>query len=363
MHRIVIGTDGSQHATTALRWAVEEAALHGATVEAVLAWSFLDQHRADGSNAFDADYGEDDAQAALSAWVTEAVGPGAAVEQRAVCEVPAQALLERGDDADLLVLGARGTGGFEGLLVGSVSDRVVQLARRPVAVVHAPGPVRGGRVVVGVDGSTQALSALRWAGNEARARDAVLDVVHAWRLHLRSAPPMASVLPDASTLEQSGRELLDAAVADPSLAGIAVQPHLVHGNPAGPLLELARGAGLVLIGSRGLGRVTGGAARLRQPPAAAPLTLSPRCGQLRPPCCDPRTPQPAGASLGLRRPRRRRTVTPPGGGHATPHRLKPVLPEHEARALGRPPNWAAAALAFTVLALLVVLLFVYACTP
>jgi hypothetical protein len=40
-----------------------------------------------------------------------------------------------------------------------------------------------------------------------------------------------------------------------------------------------------------------------------------------------------------------------------------VLPEHEARALGRTPNWAAAALAFTVLAVLVVLLLVYACTP
>jgi nucleotide-binding universal stress UspA family protein len=257
MERIIVGTDGSEHAAEALRWAVEEAAVHGATVEAVLAWNHLDQHRPDRSEDFDPDYREDDARAALSAWVTEALGSGAAVEQRTVADVPVRALLEVGDDADLLVVGARGTGGFEGLLLGSVSDRIVQFARHPVAVVRAPGPVRGGRVVVGVDGSTQALGALRWAGAEARAREAPLDVVHAWRLPRMAAPPVAAVLPDASALEQSGREVLDAAVADPSLAGVEVHPHLVHGNPAAPLLELARDAALVVVGSRGLGRVTG----------------------------------------------------------------------------------------------------------
>jgi nucleotide-binding universal stress UspA family protein len=257
MERIVIGTDGSEHATEALRWAVEEAAVHGATVEAVLAWNFLDQHQRDRSGEFDADYGEDDARAALSAWVTDALGPGASVEQRTVADLPVRALLEVGDDADLLVVGARGTGGFEGLLVGSVSDRIVQFARHPVAVVRAPGPVRGGRVVVGVDGSTQALGALRWAGAEARAREAGLDVVHAWRLPTMAAPPVAAVLPDVSALERSAQEVLDAAVADPSLAGLDVRPHLVHGDAARPLLERTEGAGLVVVGTRGLGRVTG----------------------------------------------------------------------------------------------------------
>lgn len=257
MDRVVIGTDGSAHATGALRWAVEEAAVHGATVEAVLAWNFLDQHQPDRSGTFDADYGEDDARAALSAWVTEAVGADVKVEQRTVADLPVRALLEVGDGADLLVVGARGTGGFDGLLVGSVSDRIVQFARHPVAVVRAPGPVRGGRVVVGVDGSTQALSALRWAGAEARAREAALDVVHAWRLPTMAAPPVAAVLADTSTLEQSGRALLDTAMADPSLAGVEVRPHLVHGGAAGPLLERAEGAGLVVVGTRGLGRVTG----------------------------------------------------------------------------------------------------------
>jgi hypothetical protein len=52
-----------------------------------------------------------------------------------------------------------------------------------------------------------------------------------------------------------------------------------------------------------------------------------------------------------------------GGGSLPHHYAHPVLPEQEARALGRPPSWAAAALAFTVLAVFVVLLFVYACTP
>ena len=48
MEKIVVGTDGSASAAVALRWAAEEAELHGAALEAVLAWSYLDQHHPDG---------------------------------------------------------------------------------------------------------------------------------------------------------------------------------------------------------------------------------------------------------------------------------------------------------------------------
>ena len=152
MTKIVVGTDGSLYATTAMRWAAEEAELHRSTLEAVLAWSYLDQHHPDHSDAFDAGYTEENARAALSAWVKETLGADAIVHQRVIGDLPVQALLEASDAADLLVLGARGTGGFEGLLLGSVSERVAQLATRPVAVVRAKAPVQGGRVVVGVDG-------------------------------------------------------------------------------------------------------------------------------------------------------------------------------------------------------------------
>ena len=255
--RVVVGTDGSESAAVATRWAVEEAELHRATIEVVLVWSYLDQHHVDHSQRFDPDYTEASARATLASWVDEALGPDAAVEQRAVCDLAPRALVEASDTADLLVLGARGTGGFEGLLLGSVSERVAQHATRPVAVVRAAAPVLGGRVVVGVDGSARSLGALRWAAAEAQAREAVLDVVHAWRLPMMTTPPGMAIVPDLSTIEGVGREVLDAALADPALSGLHTRPHLTNRSPAAALMSLADGAGLVVVGTRGLGRVTG----------------------------------------------------------------------------------------------------------
>jgi nucleotide-binding universal stress UspA family protein len=255
--KIVVGTDGSEHATTALRWAVEEAELHAADVEAVLAWSFLDQHHPDRADRFDNDYDEDAARAALAAWVTDALGPDATIAQRVVLDLPVRAVLEVGDAADLIVLGARGTGGFKGLLLGSVSERVVQLANRPVAVLRDPAPVRGSRVVAGIDGSARSLDALRWAAAEARARDADLHVVHAWQLPMMTAPPVHAVISGVNALADIGRDVLDNAAADPALAGLRVDTHLTNGGPARALLERADGAGLLVVGTRGLGRVTG----------------------------------------------------------------------------------------------------------
>lgn len=256
MTKIVVGTDGSANATTAMRWAAQEAEIHGATLEVVLVWSYLDQHHPDRADRFDNTYNADSARATLAAWVTEALGPDAIAEQRVICDLAVRGLLEASDAAELLVLGARGTGGFAGLLLGSVSERVAQLATRPVAVVRDPAPVRGGRVVVGIDGSSRSRTALRWAAGEARARDAELDIVHAWRLPLTTTPE-APMLIDYAGLEDAGRAVLDDALADPALADVRVRPHFVHESPARAVLERADGAGLVVAGTRGLGRVSG----------------------------------------------------------------------------------------------------------
>ena len=260
IEKIVVGMDGSEAAASALRWAKDEAALHGADLEALVAWDFLNQRHADGSEGFDPAYGESDARAALGAWVAAAVtdpAEAAAVGLRAVCDLPAPALLDAGETADLLVVGARGAGGFEGLLVGSVADRVTQLATRPVCVVRLRSPVRGGRVVVGFDGSARSLSALRWAAAEAAARDADLDVVHAWQLPQMTAPPVTAVVPDVAMMEEAGRSVLAAALDDPALAAGRVHPHLTSGSPGHALMEHAARASLVVVGSRGHGRVLG----------------------------------------------------------------------------------------------------------
>lgn len=256
-NRIVVGTDGSRNANDAVRWATEEAAVHGATVEVLLAWSYIDQHHPDRSDTFDPGYGDDAARATLAAWVEEAIGPGAEVEQRVVCDTAAGALVDATHTADLVVVGARGAGGFDRLLLGSVSDRVTQHARGPVAVVREPAPVGGGRVVVGVDGSAQSRATLRWAAVEARARGAELDVVHAWRLPMFSGPPGSTVMADLAALEDAGRAVLDEALADPAIDGVTVRRHLTREPPARALIEVAGGAGLVVVGSRGHGRLAG----------------------------------------------------------------------------------------------------------
>jgi nucleotide-binding universal stress UspA family protein len=258
LNDIVIGIDGSEGGATALRWGVEEAALHGTKATVLLAWSFLDQHHLDPrSTAFEPGYDEADARAALASWVRTILGDEIEVDLDVVCDLAAHALLERAEHADLVVVGARGAGGFEGLLVGSVTDRLTERATGPIAVVRKVAPVRGARVVVGIDGSARSLAALRWAAAEAKARDADLDVVHAWHLPAMTAGPWVTVAPNPDEFAGWAHEVLDRALQDPALVGVRATGHTTSGAAAGVLLDRAEGAGLVVVGSRGHGAVAG----------------------------------------------------------------------------------------------------------
>ena len=141
---VVVGVDGSEGALRALRWAGEEARLRGARLRAVCVWSYLDQ----AGEPFDPTYGEDDARRMLDEAVAAAGldAGGVDVERRTVCDLPARGLLDSAADADLLVVGARGLGGFRGLLLGSVSQQAAQHAPCPVAIVPAEPP--GGETAV-----------------------------------------------------------------------------------------------------------------------------------------------------------------------------------------------------------------------
>lgn len=143
MGLIVVGVDASESSRRALAWALREGALRGEPVEVLAAWSFLDQTPLTGRE-FTPDFDQAAADAALSALV-EAVQSadstlvGVEVRLTAACDLPAHALLLACDRADLLVVGARGVGGFEGLLLGSVSQQVVQHSTVPVVVVRGDG--------------------------------------------------------------------------------------------------------------------------------------------------------------------------------------------------------------------------------
>lgn len=279
MKRIVVGVDGSTTAAAALRWAVAEADLHGAVVVAVLAWDYLNQHHAEGEDRFDPSYGSDKALETLHATL-QAVGPSRPVEEQVILDRPARALLEAGRGADLLVVGARGLGGFKGLLLGSVSERVLEQAPCLVAVVreHALASTFGA-VAVGIDASDTARKALHWAASEARARSVLLHVVHAWQVP--SLPPLTSGRV-ANSSEDVARRVLETALHDPVVADLRVEGHLSSSGPAQAVLELTDDAALIVVGSRGLGRlgraVLGSTSRQLAHHASCPLVIVPADG-------------------------------------------------------------------------------------
>ncbi|HUJ04781.1 MAG TPA: universal stress protein [Streptosporangiaceae bacterium] len=138
--RIVVAVDGSGPSVEALRWAVHQAELCNGVVDAVIAWEFPMAAGGLGwaptSGLDDTDYAELAAKA-LSAAV-EQVGPppGVIVNQVVEDGNAAQVILDAAKDADLLVVGNRGHGGFTDALIGSVSARCVHHAKCPVVVVH-----------------------------------------------------------------------------------------------------------------------------------------------------------------------------------------------------------------------------------
>jgi nucleotide-binding universal stress UspA family protein len=135
MGRIVVGVDGSEGSATALRWALEEAALRHATVDVVHAWVY--PYVGEASFALSEGEFEAQAQAVLDRSVEQGGPPpaGVVVNPVLVHGPAAGALIDAAADADLLVLSSRGHGGFVGLLLGSVSQQCVHHAPCPVVIV------------------------------------------------------------------------------------------------------------------------------------------------------------------------------------------------------------------------------------
>lgn len=262
MQRIVVGTDESDGAVGALTWAADEAERHGAELVAVLAWGYLDQHRATPDSDFDPEYDEAAAAAALDAIVERALGAerAASVTHRVVNDLAPQALVDAGRDADLLVVGARGLGVVRGALVGSVSQHCLHHAPCAVAVIREiAAPASPARVVVGVDGSETARRALAWALEEGRARQAEVEVVNAWHPPYVGAYPYDPAALDLEVFEQGARDLVAEMLDGQDVTGLPAPPRVtvVSDTAAQAVITAADGADLIVIGSRGRGGFKG----------------------------------------------------------------------------------------------------------
>ncbi len=140
MQPIVVGIDGSSGSIEALRWAAAEAKLRNAPLRAVLAWEYPYAYGGlSGVYVVPTEQIEKDSAATLETIIAQAIPDATAanaVERIIVPGHPSSQLIDQSKDAGLLVVGARGHGGFMGLLVGSTSDQVVKHAECPVVVIH-----------------------------------------------------------------------------------------------------------------------------------------------------------------------------------------------------------------------------------
>ncbi|WP_254699284.1 universal stress protein [Rhodococcus sp. SGAir0479] len=136
---VVVGVDGTDNSRSALAAAFEEAALRGARVHAVHTWSQFDM-----STAFDDQFRLewDEVEVAEQAVLAESLAgwtetyPGTAVARTVVRGHAADELLSVAADADLLVVGSHGRGGFTGMLLGSTSGVLLHSATCPLMIVR-----------------------------------------------------------------------------------------------------------------------------------------------------------------------------------------------------------------------------------
>ena len=141
--RIVVGVDGSGPSKSALRWAARAAEVTGGGIDAIIAWQVPPNY---GWYVADAHWHPDqDAEKVITETVDEVFGADRPRDLRIIVRQgnPAKVLLDASRDAELLIVGSRGHGGFVGLLLGSVSSNCAEHSHCPVLVVHADTVVDG----------------------------------------------------------------------------------------------------------------------------------------------------------------------------------------------------------------------------
>ncbi|MEZ0447973.1 universal stress protein [Cellulomonas sp. ICMP 17802] len=257
---VVIALDGTANSAHTLEWGVAEAVRRQADVllvrtvdEAwqVTAWSWYPIVGGSDVDGEAVQYLADQQARLLERH------PGVPVETRVLHGQVVPSLRELSADAQLLVVGARPRDGRG--RTGSTGAHVAAHARCPVAVVRAARTTPEAPVVVGVDGSSASLAAAHVAAHEAWMRGRALTVVHARPtipdpFGRGSLPPLATDDEDDPT-HKAARVVAENLRADN--AGLVVDAALVDDDPADALTGMARGAALLVVGSRGLGGFRG----------------------------------------------------------------------------------------------------------
>jgi nucleotide-binding universal stress UspA family protein len=141
MSGIIAGIDGSAHSSLVLEFAIKEAALRDSAVTVITVDNLPANPWTGNPTLLAGETAEleriEKIAEELTQKVTSQLGDSRppSVTVRAVAGYPSKELIDASQDADLVVVGSRGAGGFARLVLGSVSSQVVQHAHCPVVVV------------------------------------------------------------------------------------------------------------------------------------------------------------------------------------------------------------------------------------
>jgi nucleotide-binding universal stress UspA family protein len=258
---VVVGVDGSEESLVAAEWAAMEAKRHGLPLRIVSAPAMVPRlYASQVSSATAAGVLRGVSERALGTGVTRAeeVAPGLEITTDLLSGPPALAVAGSGSGAAMLVVGARGAGGFAAMILGSVSRYAAIRAACPVIVVRQASMAVHQEVAVGVRDPQDTSEALVFAFEEATARHADLVVVHAWYWFpaVLRAPADQDALDELVHSEQISSEIARnlATASDgwgEKYPDVRVRHDVIRGHPARVLANYSARADLVVIGRHG----------------------------------------------------------------------------------------------------------------
>jgi nucleotide-binding universal stress UspA family protein len=257
----VVGIDGSAHAEHALAWAVAHAEGRASCLRLVTAWQVpLSGPAVEtwplGTPAYDRDLLMASAQRLVDD-AAATVRPGSEVAMDTSIEHggAAAVLLDAAEEASLLVVGTRGRGGFQRLLLGSTSTQCATHASRPIAVVPEQADVTDTTdIVVAVDGSPNSIAALNWALTFATPATRV-EAICVWDTSPLAAGADQFFFPEATGLaEERFHHLIDDVQAK-STRDVSIERTFVTGMPRQTISARAESTDLLVVGARGHGAI------------------------------------------------------------------------------------------------------------
>lgn len=262
MNAIVVGADGSAQSLRAIEWAAEEAMRRGLSlriVHAEVPWLY-DMPVAPRAGVVHTGLlsgGHEVLDEAVA--LARACAPEAAVEGELVTGAATRILLEKAQDAAMVVLGGHGTGALTGVVLGSTALQVVTHTPVPAVVVRSREPARR-QVALGLDRADTQEPAIRFAFEEAALRRARLRVIHVWS-HPASRGPgaMQPLVYDPQVVTEEERRVLGESLAVwcEKFPEVDVVSEVEHGRPVPILAGVSARADLLVVGTRGRGGFAG----------------------------------------------------------------------------------------------------------